>query len=166
VYYAHRVKQTLTAAASKETVPVYQTSSSYFDLAQETATIIADEIAAANARTLNYVKGLWEIAARTHGETPLRAAYERAEAVVSLTAHELETTLRSNLEVTEKLLAQSKKLQQQSYESAKELADKALTSAKQVVEAAGDRIEGLTERVEETAATATNKKKRVPAIAE
>jgi hypothetical protein len=131
---------------------MYQSTTSYFDLAQETATIVADEIAAANSRALKYVKSLWEIAGRTQGESPLRAAFERAEAVVSLTANEIETSLRSNLEVTEKLIAQSKKLQQQSYESAKELADKALVNAKQIVEAAGERIENLTERAEKTAA--------------
>jgi hypothetical protein len=130
---------------------MYQSTTSYFDLAQETATIIADEIAAANARTLKYVKNLWEIAGRTQGESPLRSAFGRAEAVVSLTASELETSLRSNLEVTEKLIAQSKKLQAQSYESAKELADKALVNAKQIVEAAGERVESMTERVEATA---------------
>jgi hypothetical protein len=146
---------------------VYQTTNTYFELVQETATIVADEIAAANTRTLDYVKGLWEIAGRSNGESPLRTAYEKAEAVVSLTAGALETSLRSNLEVTEKILAQSKKLQQQSYESAKELAEKALTQAKQIVETAGERIETLTERVEETdSPSAVAKKKRLPAIAE
>jgi hypothetical protein len=143
---------------------MYQTSSTYLGLVQETATIIADELAAANARTLNYVKSLWEIAGRSNAESPLRGAFGRAEAVVSLTAHELETSLRSNLEVTEKLLAQGKKLQQQGYESAKEIADKALTNAKQVVEAASERIESLTEKVEDLDVPA--KKKRVPAAAE
>ena len=143
---------------------MYQTSSTYFGLVQETATIIADEIAAANARTLNYVKSLWEIAGRSNAETPLRSAFGRAEAVVSLTAHEIETSLRSNLEVTEKLLAQGKKLQQQGYESAKEIADKALTNAKQVVEAASERIESLTEKVDDLEVPA--KKKRVPAATE
>ena len=144
---------------------MYQTTSSYFELVQETATIVADEMAAANTRTLDYVKGLWEIAGRSNGESPLRTAFEKAEAVVSLTAGALETSLRSNLEVTEKILAQSKKLQQQSYESAKELAEKALSQAKQIVESAGERIETLTERVEESPA-AVAKKKRLPAIAE
>jgi signal transduction histidine kinase len=143
---------------------MYQTSSTYLGLVQETATIIADELAAANARTLNYVKSLWEIAGRPNAESPLRSAFGRAEAVVNLTAHELETSLRSNLEVTEKLLAQGKKLQQQGYESAKEMADKALTNAKQVVEAASERIESLTEKVDDLEVPA--KKKRVTASAE
>jgi ElaB/YqjD/DUF883 family membrane-anchored ribosome-binding protein len=112
----------------------------------------------------NYVKGLFEIAGRSNGESPLRSAFERVEAVVHLTATELETSLRSNLEVTEKLLAQGKKLQQQSYESAKEIADKALSNAKQVVEAASERIESLTDKVE--GAEAPAKKKRVPAVVE
>lgn len=144
---------------------MYQTSSTYFGLVQETATIVADELAAANTRALNYVKGLWEIAGRSQGESPLRTAYDRAEAVVALTADALETSLRSNLEVTEKILEQSKKLQQQGYESAKELAEKALTQAKQIVESAGERIETLTEKVDEST-NAVAKKKRLPAIAD
>jgi PAB1-binding protein PBP1 len=143
---------------------MYQSTTSYFELAQETATIIADELSAANQRALSYVKSLWEIAGRSNGESTLRSAFERAEAVVSLTEREIQKSLRSNLDVTEKLLAQSKKLQQQSYESAKEIAEKALSNAKQVVEAAGERIEGLTERIDEKDITA--KKKRVPVAAE
>jgi len=146
---------------------MYQTATSYFDLAQETATIIADEISASNNRALAYVKSLWEIAARSNGDSALRSAFERAEAVVSLTASELETSLRSTLEVTEKLLSQGKKLQSQSYESAREFTDKALVNAKQVVEAASDRIESLTdsvtESIEETVHEVKKKKAAVAA---
>ena len=138
---------------------MYSSTTNYFELAQETATIIADELAAANQRTLSYFKSLWEIAGRSNGESALRSADERTEAIVSLTEREIQKSLRSNLDVTEKLFAQSKKLQQQSYESAKEIADKALSNVKQVVEAAGERIEGLTERIEETADVAAKKKR-------
>jgi ElaB/YqjD/DUF883 family membrane-anchored ribosome-binding protein len=123
-----------------------------------------DEAKVGRGALIHYVKGLFEIAGRSNGESPLRSAFERVEAVVHLTATELETSLRSNLEVTEKLLAQGKKLQQQSYESAKEIADKALSNAKQVVEAASERIESLTDKVE--GAEAPAKKKRVPAVVE
>lgn len=149
---------------------MYQTTTNYFDLVQETATIIVDEISAANTRTLNYVKSLWEIAARSNGESALRSAYERAEAVVSLTASEIETSLRSSLEVTEKLLAQGKKLKTQSYESAREITDKALVNAKQVVEAASDRIESLTdsasESIDHTISEVNKKKSKATAAAE
>lgn len=148
---------------------MYQPSANYLEVVQETATMIADELSAANSRTLGYVKGLWEIAGRNTGDSPLRSAFERAEAVVALTAKELETSLRNSLEITEKLLAQGKKLQTTGYESARELADKALANAKQVVEAANDPIETFTEKVTESideATTEVNKKKKVPAIVE
>jgi hypothetical protein len=140
---------------------MYESTSSYFSLIQETATMVVDEIAAANQRSLHFVKSLWQIAGRSESESPIRSAYERAEAVVSLTARELETSLRSNLEMTEKLMEQSKKLQQRSFDSVREIADKALASAKQAVDTASERIETLTEKVE--AAEVPAKKKRVAA---
>jgi ElaB/YqjD/DUF883 family membrane-anchored ribosome-binding protein len=145
---------------------MYESTSTYLGLVQETATLVVDEMAAANQRTMNYLKSVLQIAGRAESESPLRSAYERAEAFVSLTARELETSLRSNLEVTEKLMEQGKKLQQQSYETAREIADKALSSAKQAVEAASDRIETLTEKVEAAevpAKHASASKKRVAA---
>jgi hypothetical protein len=133
---------------------VYESTTTYFDVAHETASIIADEIAAANSRTLNYVKGLWNIAGMPQSESPLRTAFERAEAVVDLTARSIEESLRSNLEVTEKLLEQSKKLQQHGYESVREISDKGLGNVKSIVDSVGDRIENLTERVKTTASAA------------
>jgi hypothetical protein len=148
---------------------MYQTSSTYFTVLQETATMIADELSAANQRSIDYVKGLWAIAGHNNGESPLRTAFERAEAAVSLTEKEIQESLRSGLEITEKLIAQGKKLQTTGYESAREMADKALANAKQIVEAANERIESITDKVSESideATTEVNKKKKVPAIAE
>jgi ElaB/YqjD/DUF883 family membrane-anchored ribosome-binding protein len=147
---------------------VYQPSSNYFEVVQETATMIADQLSASNTRTMNYVKGLWSIAGTSNGESVLKSAFERAEAVVSLTAKELEESLQSGYEFTEKLLAQGKKLQATSYESVREIADKALSNAKHVVEAANDRVENFTEKVTEQIDEASSdvKKKKVAVAAE
>jgi DNA anti-recombination protein RmuC len=184
VYYASIVKRPQDAAlqlgppgrayrdpnsgANLQEYLVYQPSANYFEVVQETATMIANQLSESNTRTLNYVKGLWSIAGRSNGDSMLKSAFERAEAVVSLTAKELEESLQTGYEFTEKLLAQGKKLQATSYESAREYADKALANAKQVVEAANERIETFTDKVTESIDEASTevKKKKVTAAAE
>ena len=139
---------------------VYQPSTNYMDLLQETASIIADNLSQTNSRNVNYVKSVFEIASQKTDGSPLRGAFERAEAFVSLTEKEIQESLRSTLEVTEKLLAQGKKFQVTSYESAKEIADKAIVNAKHVVETTSDRIETLTDKVDGSISETLNKADR------
>lgn len=130
-----------------------QTPTTYPDLAKETMTLIADEIGASNRRTVEYVKSLWELARpgdRGNAGETVRDGFARAESAVSLTVREVEASMNSGIELAEKLLAQSKKLQQQGFESAREFADKALSNVKQAVEAAGDRIDDMSKKLEET----------------
>jgi ElaB/YqjD/DUF883 family membrane-anchored ribosome-binding protein len=130
-----------------------QSPATYAEIAKETMNLIVDEIGASNRRNVEFVKSLWELARpseRTNASETVRDGFQRAESAVSLTVRELETSLNSGIELAEKLLGQSKKLQQQSFESAREFADKALSNVKQAVEATGDRIEGLSKKLEES----------------
>jgi hypothetical protein len=97
---------------------MYDKASSFIDVASETAGMLVEEMTAANRRALTYFSSLTEIfrsapAAETEAMVP--AAAKRLEAVMALNAKELETSLRTGAEVVEKLLAQSKKLQQAAF---------------------------------------------------
>jgi hypothetical protein len=94
---------------------MYQNAGTYIDLASETANILFEEMTAANRRALSYVSSLFEIAKTPQPTDPqsfLREGLERAESVMTLTLKEVETSIKSGAGVVEKLLAQSKKLQQ------------------------------------------------------
>jgi hypothetical protein len=94
---------------------MYDKANAYLDLASETATILMDEMTAANRRALAYFNALFDIAksaTSTEPENAISGGMERVSAVISLNMKELETSLRSGAEVVEKLVAQSKKLQQ------------------------------------------------------
>jgi hypothetical protein len=94
---------------------MYDKAGSFIDVASETAALLVEEMTAANHRALSYFSSLTDIFRTTQGTEPdatVPAMAKRIEAVMALNAKELETSLRTGAEVVEKLLAQSKKLQQ------------------------------------------------------
>ena len=128
-------------------------TATYADLAGETTTLIVEAIKSSNERSLRYVKSVWDVIAQPiestdNGSAPVRGGVERLDKVVSLTVSELETSVRKNAELAEKLIAQGQKLQSQYAESARGFAEAGLAQAKQAFSIAGDRLDDLAKRVE------------------
>jgi len=129
-------------------------TASYADITSETSKIVVDAIASSNERALNYAKSLWEIVSRplaSDQQYNVRDGFERADQIVTMTVKELEASIKKSAEFAEKIIGQGTKLQEQSIETLRSLAGSGLSNAKSVVEAAGDGLETLSKRVEETA---------------
>ncbi len=94
---------------------MYDKANSFIDVASETAGMLVEEMTAANRRALTYISSLTDIFRSAPDAEPaatVPAVTKRIEALMALNAKELETSLRTGADVVEKLLAQSKKLQQ------------------------------------------------------
>ncbi len=147
--------------------------STYVELTTETAHLIIDEVVSVNKRGLGYVKSVWGIVAKplpTSGTEAVNKGFERADALISLTLSELETSITEGAEFAEKLIAQGTKIQEaalaslkdyaekgyetikdaaeKSYDQVKDVATKGLDNAKSIAEATSEQIAALSKRVE------------------
>lgn len=135
---------------------VATSATNYAELASETTNMVVEAMASANERALNYAKSVWEIVSRPivagPQEPTVREGFDRADAIVSLTVKELETSVRKGAEFAEKMLAHNAKLQHHSIESLRTFTGSTLSNVKQVVETAGERLDEFAKNVEKRAA--------------
>jgi hypothetical protein len=126
---------------------------SYVELSGQTYTLFVDAIAAANHRTLGYMKSLYEIASRPYAssavETNVRENFERAHQIVELTVNELQATGQKNAEFAEKVAAHGAKLQDSWTHSLRGVLKSGLSNITYVKDTAETSFDGFAKRVEE-----------------
>ena len=140
------------------------TASSLVDLTSETNKIIIDAIAANYRRQLAYSKNVWGIVSRPYAGNDLKVnvaeTIGRMENVVDLTMADLETTTKSTIELTEKVLGQATKVRDESLDVARTYAKNGVQTIKAALETTEERLDTLTKRLEVAAdeAVAATKK--------
>ncbi len=127
------------------------TASSLVDLTSETNKIIMDAITANYRRQLAYSKNIWGIVSRPYAGNDLKVnvgeTIGRMENVVDLTMADLETTTKSTIELTEKVLSQATKARDESINVARTYAKSGVASMKHALETTEERLDTLSKRL-------------------
>jgi len=128
------------------------TASSLVDLTSETNKIIMDAITTNYRRQLAYSKNIWGIVSRPYAGNDLKVnvgeTIGRMENVVDLTMADLETTTKSTIELTEKVLSQATKARDESINVARTYAKSGVASIKHALETTEERLDTLSKRLE------------------
>jgi hypothetical protein len=125
----------------------------YLELSNQTYTLLVDAYAAVSRRKLDYVKALYEVAARPYASTAVeqivRENFDRTDQALSLTIAELQTSIAKTAELSNNWLEQAAKIQESTLEASRNLV-KASVSNLAFVKKSGDaQLEAFAKRVEE-----------------
>ena len=130
-----------------------ETTPSYMELSTQAFSLWTDAIAAANQRTLDYYKSLFQIATRPYTSTALETAarenFDRANQIVSLTVDELETEMRKSAEFAQKLVEHNAKVQDSYVNAMRGLVDTGMSNLNFVRESAERQVDELSKRAED-----------------
>ncbi len=134
-------------------------TSSYVELSSQAYTLFVDAFASANQRALGYAKSLYEIASRPYPsmspEAVARENFDRANAAVSLTVGELQTTGQKNAELAQNAVAHGAKLQETFVAAMRGVVNSGISNMNFVKETADRQIDDLSKRFDEMQSRAT-----------
>ena len=135
------------------------TPNSYLHITTETYGVVIEAIKAANQRSLDYAKSVWEIASRPYQssslDTAVRENFDRSNEIMSLTVGELQTRQQHLAEFAEKLVSQNAKLQESSVQAMRGVVNTGISNLNFVKDTAKQGLDDLNKRIDETQSRAT-----------
>ena len=135
------------------------TPNSYLQITTETYGVVIEAIKAANQRSLDYAKSVWDIASRPYQsnslDTAVRENFDRSNEIMSLTVGELQTRQQHLAEFAEKLVSQNAKLQESSVQAMRGVVNTGISNLNFVKDTAKQGLDDLNKRIDETQSRAT-----------
>jgi len=134
-------------------------TTSYVELSSQTYGLFVEAASSYNKRALEYAKSFWEITSRPYAstavETTVRENFDRANQLVSLTVHELQTTGQHSAEFGEKLASHGAKVQESVTNSIKGLVDTNLSNVHFVRDSLTKSFDEVAKKIEDVQARTT-----------
>lgn len=138
---------------------IKEQTASYVELSSQSYTLFVDAFSSYNKRALEYAKSVWEITSRPYAstaiETTVRENFDRANQIVSLSIHELQTNGQKSAELAEQLVSHGAKIQESLVSSMKGLVDTGISNMNYAKETATKSIDEMTAKMEDVQARTT-----------
>ncbi len=135
------------------TATVKETTAGYLELTSAGYTLFIDAFAAANRRSLDYLKSVYEISSRPYGstavESTVRDNFDRANQIASLTVGELQKNAQSASEFAEKLAAHGSEWQETVAAGLRGAVESGLSNMSYVKATATQQLDEFSKRIDE-----------------
>lgn len=141
------------ATDDAEPAAVKTAVASYLELSNQTYSLLVDAYAAVSRRKLDYVKALYEVAARPYASTAVeqivRENFDRTDQALSLTIAELQTSIAKTAELSSSWLKQAAKVQESTLDASRALVKASVSNLAFVKESSDKQLDAFAKRVEE-----------------